>query len=420
MDELEETAKIPIIRVTLYGPSETGKTLFIYKALQKKHQDLAVTTKIETMAAIRTFYQFREGKKYPIETYRLILIDTPGKKEYSKERIRGFSGAVGVLVFYDSTNPTSVDELKLMLQNEILESEFFPNIIGIVLIGTKKDQGINKDAVLKAQEIKELLTSKVKPVYRYEVPHILINVNDIKEVAITLYILESILIVFQPPKRMVSLLSAENFLGIKKVSEPQEEKIKEFQKGTPQVEIPIESRAVEIKGEQPKVVEEEPKRIIATHPVEVKSKQVHPPHVAEEDVKLKPLPKMVEKEEKVEFSLIDNKKIWNAISKIVRTFSEANFGLFIRKKENVYEVAYYPGEPKLEAIPWKISNLFKEIIMNIENLMTNLKNGKIVEKSLIKVKGEKGNLLIIRRKTGWLLVNVSNKPSKELEDFLTR
>ena len=417
MGEVEETAKIPIIRVTLYGLSGTGKTLFTYKALQKKPQDLTSTTKIETMAAIRTFYQFREGKKYPIETYRLILVDTPGKKEYSDERIKGFSGAVGVLVFYDTTDPASVDELKLMLQSEILESEFFPNIIGIVLVGTKKDLGINKDAVLKAQEIKELLTSKVKPVYRYEVPHILINVNDIKEVAITLYILESILIVFQPPRRMVNLLSAEKFLGIKKPPESQEEKTKEFQKETIQVEIPIESRAIEIKQEQPKVAEEKPKPIATTHIAEVKSEQVHPPHVVEETAKPKRLPKV---EEKVKFILIDNEKIWNAISKIVQTFSEANFGLFIRRKENVYEVAYYPGEPKLEEIPWKISNLFKEIIMNIENLMTNLKNGKIVEKSLIKVRGENGNLLIIKRKTGWLLVNVSNEPSKELENFLTR
>ena len=206
------SASLSTMKIVLYGPSNSGKTAFKLTLLGKSDEEIKPTEKAEEVEMLRTVYKVKNGKKFPHETYRLKLADVPGKEDASDERLSGLQKAIGILLFYDSTDPESPEKLKKMVENEIIAMGYLYNLLGIAIVGTKKDLGLNKEAINKAQELANELSSQIKELWGYEVPHVLINAKDREEVDLTLNLLEHLMMSYTVPQAILEKIGIHSVL----------------------------------------------------------------------------------------------------------------------------------------------------------------------------------------------------------------
>lgn len=217
------SASLSTMKIVLYGPSNSGKTVFRLTLLGKSVDEVSPTEKTEEVETLRTVYKVKNGKKFPHETYRLKLADVPGKENASDERLSGLQKAIGILLFYDSTDPSSPEELKKMVENEIIAMGYLYNLLGIVIVGTKKDLGPNKEAVDKAQEFVNELSSQIKELWGYDVPHVLINAKNQEEANLTLSLLEHLMMSYTVPQEILEKIGVHT--ALKEVKIPSEKTV---------------------------------------------------------------------------------------------------------------------------------------------------------------------------------------------------
>ena len=367
--------RLPQVKIALFGPSLSGKTAFLRTLLGKSVTDLAPNTDVERVNLTRTFYKIVEGRKVPLETYNLQIIDLPGRDNFENMRVLNLAKCTGVILFYDSTDPNSAQLLVKMVEEELIGGGFIPNILALVVVGTKKDLNPDREAINIAAHIVAVLRRESEKLWNYSVPHLLINALDRREVEAILYILESLLISLTLPKDLVKRLSVE-----KQLLEVPRKPIKE---------ISVEKKPVIKVEEKPKVIEKE----------KVVEKQI-----------LKPL--------EVEYRLFPIDKLWQILTELGQSFEEIESMLLVRKASDtqVY-VAFYPGERTEENIPRDLAETVLKIDASISKLLGIEDIGNL---SHIILYGTTKTIILLKKKAGILAVKVKGRPSEELLDLLLR
>jgi len=195
------------VRVALYGPSGVGKTLFKNMLLKRDASPPEPTEKPDVAEVLRDYKRPTEfGVSMSVEKYKLTLVDVPGKPEYKDERIGALSKIVGWMFMYDATDPKSPEELMRMIKEELEPARKLKSAIAIMVIGTKKDLGVNDEAVKKGEEIAKYLSKHTSLLYGYSTPHVTISCSDPTEVTLAFLCLESINFELKPPQKIIEKL----------------------------------------------------------------------------------------------------------------------------------------------------------------------------------------------------------------------
>ncbi|MHA1617055.1 MAG: GTPase domain-containing protein [Candidatus Njordarchaeales archaeon] len=378
--------RLPVIRVGLYGPAKSGKTTFRKVFFgQEDSREYIPSEKVEVFETVRTFFQVKEGRKIPVETYKLALIDTPGREEFTNERLVGLSKCVGIILFYDANDPVSPQLLGKMVEEEVIGGGLIQNIVALVVVGTRKDLGINKEAVIVGQEVADRLTREIRNLWNYEVPHLLINAYNADEVTRVIEITESLLMTFRPPQKLIESLSASNILqaAIAPEAAPFVQ---------PLIEIPV-------------IGEEEREKEQKTETVEVATPREKSAMGAEGATKAK-------------YKLIPSSKAWDLLRNMASKYPEIEKILLIAATPggDIY-TAFYPGEPTLENIPENLVSLIVALGKSLRNVLVEEDMGDLkyailhgTNKSIIYTKLKEGR--------GIMVVKTRKKPSEELIKFL--
>ena len=190
---------LPRIRVALYGPSATGKSLFFNAFLRGEVRDISLSDKPVEQQIKRT-YRMRTRVMGDIGKvdYILRLIDVPGKPEHKDARLRSLRKICGYIFFYDSTNPESVEALREMISEELKAYKKLKSMLAAIVAGTKKDLGPNRDAIWEASNLVDDLSETTMTYYGYRVPHLLISCKNLEEVNMVFQCLESIIFEMRP------------------------------------------------------------------------------------------------------------------------------------------------------------------------------------------------------------------------------
>jgi len=376
----ETNKQLPQVKVALLGPMNSGKTAFIYTLQNKDTSNIKSTKEALAIGLTRTFYRVSAGKKIPLETYRLIIIDLPGREGYENLRAMNLSKCTGVILFYDATDPNSPRILKEMIKDEIIDGGFISNILGMVLVGTKKDLGINKDAIAIAREIEKILGQEIMKMWNYKLPHVLISTLNKKEVEIVLSILESLLMSLSLPEDLVKMLSIDTIVG--KIA-------------------PIQASQKPLETVRTPRIEPSPRPIVET--------------------KIKTETEKIEKEEKpveLEFELFPVDRIWQILSELGKSFEEVESLILVRKaSDKLVYVAFYPGEKIKENIPKDLIKLLIEADFSINNLVKVADMGDL---SHVILYGSEKSIIFVRKKAGLLAVRTYSRPSNELLELLLK
>jgi len=393
MDEL--STKIPSLKVVLFGPSNSGKTTFRDILLKGAITDTSYnpTQKTEIVEVIRQFYKKMGGRYVPSETYKLMIADTPGDPRFRDERYKGIQRSVGIIFFYDSTDENSVNELFNLIREEIIKSEAYYNLMGIVLVATKKDLGPNTNAIRLAEERIQELNSLTEPIWGYKIPHIIISCYNNNEVGWAFYILEA-LIMDKPPVEIITNLSIQNLGKIISLSEVPS-KVSEAPMKTPEIK-PVEPTVVTPE------VKEAPTPVMETRETKVEEKIIEPALVEEKKVE--------------RYQLYPSEKIWTTLEKLAKIREDILEVIFFKKtRNNLYHVAFYPGEKRPDLIPKELIEKSEEL-RSLSDYIASISN--IENPSLYIITGDERSLLIIKRRESLLIVKVKGKPSRELIDLL--
>ncbi len=409
----EVSPKVPSVKIVLFGPKNTGKTTFKKILLEGgvPSSDYQPTTRTEIKDVMRQFYKKMANRYVPTETYKLLMADTPGAPEHREERYKGIQKSVGIILFYDSTNPQSAKELSKMVSEEILKPELYYNLMGIVLVATKKDLGANIEAVKLVQSELSEFSSVIKNLWGYDIPHLVISCMDPNEVGWAFYILEA-LIMDKPPHDIIRTLSVEN-LGVPSTQT-------EMPQIQPQPEELTTAKTPETPVQVSKPVEE--KKPTLTPTTEPKIGDVAPEAtVRGEQVELKKEELLFEEEKpKVEvgptIKLHPSEKIWLTLEKLVNSKAdEIVEAIFFRKTADVLYVAFYPGEKRLDERKRKV--ILESL--KIEEVGDTLSYSYDIRKpQLYLVYGEDKSALVVKRRDALLIVKVRGFPSKELINLL--
>ncbi len=379
----ETNKQLPQVKVALLGPVNSGKTTFVYTLQNRTEDSIKSTEKASAVGLTRTFYRVSGGKKIPLETYRLIIIDLPGKAGYENLRAVNLSKCTGVILFYDATDPSSSQFLKEMVKDEIIDGGFVSNILGMILVGTKKDLGINKDAVAIAREIEEILNKEITKIWNYKIPHVLINTRNKKEVEIVISILESLLMSLSLPEDLVKVLSVDTVLG-KVALPPTPTPQKSTEKAVSEKQLIPEARqapSVEVKRHKEPVIE-------------------------------KP------SQPRLEFELFPVDRIWQILTELGRSFEEVESLILVRKaSDTLIYVAFYPGERDKKNIPKDLIKLLIEADFSINNLVKVADMGNL---SHVILYGSERSIILVRKKAGLLVVKTYSRPSNELLELLLK
>ena len=113
--------RLPQIKIALFGPTESGKTSFLASLLGRGMEKIAPSNDATMEEVIRTFYRIVDSKRIPLETYRLLIVDLPGRPNYENIRVFNLGKCTGLILFYDSTDLTSAQKLVKMVEEEIIE-----------------------------------------------------------------------------------------------------------------------------------------------------------------------------------------------------------------------------------------------------------------------------------------------------------
>ncbi len=206
---------IPRVKIALYGPSNAGKTLFRNMLLRKDASSPKPSEKSQEEEVLREYKRPTEfGTAISVEKYKLTLVDVPGRPEYKDERLDALSKIVGWLFMYDATDPSSAEILMSMIKDELEPARKLKSAIAMMVVGTKRDLGVNGDAVAKGEEIAKYLSKHTTMLYGYSVPHVVISCVDMNNVTLTFLCIESINFDLRPPKTVIEKLkSTEKPIG---------------------------------------------------------------------------------------------------------------------------------------------------------------------------------------------------------------
>lgn len=377
----ESNKQLPQVKVALFGPINSGKTTFLYTLQNKDASNITSTKEASIVGLTRTFYRVSTGKKIPLETYKLIIVDLPGSKNYENIRVVNLSKCTGAIFFYDVTDPNSPRILKEMIRNEIIDGGLISNILGVVLVGVKKDIGVNKDAIVIAKEIEEILSKEIMRMWNYKIPHVLINALDKREVEIVLNILESLLMSLSIPEDLVKALSIDKI-------------IKEI--------APIQTPQRPLRTTEQPVTETHPEPAVETK-IKIKTKEIKKEI---ESVKLR-------------FELFPVDRIWQILSELGRSFEEIESLVLVRKaSDELVYVAFYPGEKIKENIPEDLIKLLMETEFSINNLVKMMSD--VGDLSHVILYGSEKSIIFVRKKAGLLAVKTYSRPSNELLELLLK
>ncbi|MGQ4892308.1 MAG: GTP-binding protein [Candidatus Njordarchaeia archaeon] len=433
---MEEVApKVPSVKIVLFGPENSGKTAFSETLLIGKiqNQNYVPTEKTVTREVMRQFYKKIGNRYVPTETYKLIIADTPGSIDKKNERYKGIQKSIGIILFYDTTDPNSAEQLAKMLEEEIIKPELYYNLMGIVIVGTKKDLNVNSEAISKAQTKLNHLIETIQSLWGYKIPHLIISNLNQNEVGWAFYVLES-LIMDKPPMEIINTLSVEA-LGIEtKLAEAPQMEMQPTETAKPVVETPTIETQIE---QQPEIPPKTPTEIFEP---EIKAEaQRAEPTVAppKEEVTIeKPVKEAIEQpqaitrealkfeetqtsplvKETIKVRIHPSEKIWMTLRKLVNSKrDEIVEALFFRKTEDGLYAAFYPGERVLdEAKKTTIleSLKFEEIGDKIAE------SSGIGEPQLYIVMSKEKSILIVKRKEALLIVKTRSRPSDELINLL--
>lgn len=393
----DSSKKLPLVKVSLFGPTGSGKTAFVKTLLGKPATNLKPTMNAGSVEIVRTFYKTTNMRKIPIETYRLQIIDLPGRENVENIRLLTLAKSTGTILFYDATDPESARKLRKMVEDEIIGGGFIPNTLGFVLLGTKRDLGANKDAIAIAKTIENALNQQIREIWNYNLPHLLINALNREEIEVVLNILESLLMSLSLPPELVQKLHVDNVVS-ERVSIP----------SLTEEMPPIEKTVVPKERIEPK--KEEP---IAPPPEPRKETEVP----KREETPLIAVPTTA-RPVKPSYELFPVEKIWQILNDLGRSFDEIESLLLIRRisGESVY-VAFYPGERKNENIPVDLV----ELVLNAEKSINELISVEdIGDLSHFVMYGTKKSIIILRKKAGILAAKIRGKPSAELLELLVK
>ncbi|MHA1609287.1 MAG: hypothetical protein ACTSUJ_04705 [Candidatus Njordarchaeales archaeon] len=369
--------KLPLIKIALYGPARSGKTAFKNTFLGKRSLgDYIPTEKVEVVEVVRTFFRIRSGRKIPVETYRLAIADLPSKEELLSERLANLSRCVGLLLFYDVTDPVSPQILMKMVEDEIISGGYLQNMIALSIIGTKKDLGINKDAIMIGQELADKLSKEIKSIWNYDVPHLIVSALNVEEVKIVIEVMEHILMTLSIPKDLVNKLSATAVL-----------------EGAvfPSVEL---------------VKEEE---------ILIKPELKRPEALAEEAMEIAKREKVIEEK----YKLIPATKPWDLLKNLASKYPEIEkILLLVTTSRGEIYTAFYPGEPTLENIPIDLVDMIVAFGKSLKDVLIKEEMGDL---SYAILHGTKKSVLYTRLKggKGIIVIKTKGKPSEELIRFFT-
>ncbi len=197
------------VRVALYGPSGVGKTLFRNMLLRKDSSPPEPSEKSVVEEILREYKRPTEyGVAVSVEKYKLTLVDVPGRPELKDERNRALSKIVGWIFMYDATDPKSPEKLLEMIKNELEPARKLKSAIAVMVVGTKKDLGVNEEALRKGEEVANHLAKHTTLLYGYTPPHITISCLDPKEVALSFICLEAINFELRPPEKLIEKIKA--------------------------------------------------------------------------------------------------------------------------------------------------------------------------------------------------------------------
>ena len=371
MEETAEERKLPLIKIALFGPSNSGKTTFLLTFLGRPSEELSPTTEAKSYEIQRTFYRKMEGKKVPLEVYRLMIVDLPGKEGYDNIRVLSLAKCVGIILFYDATDPISAQMLHRMVDEEIVGGGFIPNLLGIVIVGTKKDLGVNVEAIKIGEKLADSLTNEIKSYWNYEVPHLIINALNQEEVRTVLNILEHLFISLTAPRDLIESLSAKRYIAA------------------------LPAKVVIKKAETPEIKALERTEVIEE--IEVPA---------------------IERIREVKYLIYPVDRIWEILKSLGSRFPEIEFILLARKAaEGAIYVAFYPGEKSEENIPEELVNT----VLSLDNVIAELLRMEDVgDLSHIILHGTKRSIIMLRKKVGILAIKTKEKPSEELLNLLTK
>ena len=425
---MEEVGAIPSVKVVLIGPSGVGKTTFLYSLMEEElPSQLNPTQKTYVRETIRQYFKFSGGRYVPAEQYKLVIADTPGASDRVDERRKGIEKSIVGIFFYDLTNPRTVKELESIITNEIVNTEAYYNLMGIVVVGCKKDEGINHDALNLGLQLSRKLTELVMDLWGYKIPHLAINCKNKEEVHKAFYIAES-LVMDKPPELIVESLSAEKVLAapgiegktpLPKATErvsvnnkPEKEPLVAIPEKRATVEPKEEPQAVQVEEKSPtKPIPPHLREISETRPTTVPT-EVSEPRVAR--VELSSSARALEMSYRVR--LHESEKIWETVAKLHQSRKEEIEEIyFIKKAGEVLFVAYSPRDKNMNE--FNIDILAKAL--QFEAMADELaKDNEIDLPKYYIISSSSKSLLIVKRKNALLILKTRGKPSDDLINLL--
>jgi len=403
------SSKVYPVYVALFGPSNSGKSTFL-STLSGKEGFSFPSENVEEYEIERRWYKEEMGKKILIETYRLIFRAFPGREEFMELRIKHLKKCTVLLLFYDCSSPTSIDQLAEMFDKEILKMNLLYNFATICLIGTKKDLGINDDAIRKAEELRKHISHKIKSIFDYEVPHFLINTLNKDDVSTTVKIAEYILMEQRIPSELV-----------RKLVPPALAEISFVPKAPPEipkpsiVEIPKPPAISEkpVPSPEPKITAKEPTETLAPPKAPetmIKTEVVKPVEIRSEYT--------IEKPPEISIRLHPREKIWNAARKIVEKFEEVEKVIIGYEVGRIVYVAFYPGEKNEKKIPRDFVQILRDMKQSLLNLAPRSSIGQ--PKALINIGSDGIILLAMRGMNAFVGIKAKKIPSEKLLSILLR
>jgi len=244
--------EIPRVRVALYGPSNSGKTVFCDMLIQGKVAETQPTTKPRIKEIMRDYKRKTVIGTYETATkYKLMLIDVPGKEELKEERLQSLTKIVAWIFFYDATDVKSAQALLDMIKNELEPNRSLKPAIAMIVLGTKGDLGPNPEAIKLGEEIAKHLSKRTSMLYGYNVPHFLISCMNPEDVNLAFLCVERINFELKLPDDIIARLKKKTEEYLKKspkiggVSETKETPIQ------PKEELPKAEQISEKPTKQP-------------------------------------------------------------------------------------------------------------------------------------------------------------------------
>jgi len=209
--------EIPRVRVALYGPSNSGKTVFCDMLIQGKVAETQPTTKPRIKEIMRDYKRKTVIGTYETATkYKLMLIDVPGKEELKEERLQSLTKIVAWIFFYDATDVKSAQALLDMIKNELEPNRSLKPAIAMIVLGTKGDLGPNPEAIKLGEEIAKHLSKRTSMLYGYNVPHFLISCMNPEDVNLAFLCVERINFELKLPDDIVARLKKKTEEYLKK------------------------------------------------------------------------------------------------------------------------------------------------------------------------------------------------------------